>query len=612
MVCNALQAVTSFLFVLFVLLPSYIVNLRLPKMAKIKKKIYRISGIVLLIVVAFIFTFNLVVAKIIEKKIDCFLADEHLNHYHIKYTGVGFNLLNRSVSLTGFRYFPDSSFLDSLDKSDINTIAPEVTVGRLTVSGIDFMAVMDGYHIVIRKITVIKPVIRLYKFNGRLRSTKEEKKKKLSLDDSVRLVGIKGISVGTFAFNESKFEIYNYKLRKYVLTSKDITITMHELTFKPSGHGNNYFYPALRDASFVAKDNVMKLGNNLYEIAFQQLAVNLKGESLTFKGFHFKPLYSKEAFSKHIKFQKERFDMRAGEIAFTGINFYRFLTENEIRIRKITISDAFIDLYRDKRVPFNHSQRPLLPNQSLKRMKGKLKIDTVQIKNTRFDYGEMMDSGSQPLNIYFTNLSGTITHISNFPYLWRKNSMKVTLKGRLMQKAPLDIRFVFPLSAKSDTFYFRGAVYGPVLLSVFNPAIYPAAGLKFDKGDLDKLSFSGSANPIYSSGAMKMLYHSMDLKAMKKKETQTTNKFLSWGVNSLVRKNNPRKGEGKEAKAVTMFFLRDVEKGFGNFFWKTLFSGMKATMLPSVNTINRKNRQSVSQTNSITVKSKSQTGKKKR
>ncbi len=565
-------------------------------MAKTIKKTLRISGIILLLIAVFIFAFNSIVAKIIEKKIDSFLVNEQLKHYHIKYTSVGFNLLNRSVSLTGFRYFPDSVFLNSLDKSDISSIAPEITVGRLTVSGIDLQAVLYDHTLVIKKIAVKKPVIKLYKFNGKLLPANEEQKKRLSFEDSIHLAGIKSISIGTIAFNKSKFEIYNYKQKKNVLTSKDIAITIRGLILKPSGHGNAYFYPALNDASLVAKDNVLELGNHLYEIAFQQLAVNLKGQSLVFKGFHYRPLYSRDAFSEHIKFQKERFDMQAGEIAFTGVNFYRFLTENQIRIRKISVSDASINLYRDKRVPFNHSQRPLLPNQSLKRMNEKLKIDTVLIKNTRFDYGEMTNLRSQPLVIYFTHLSGTIIHISNFPYLWKKNSMKATFKGRLMKKTPMNVQFVFPLAVKSDTFYFSGAVYGPVPFSVFNPAIYPAAGLKFNGGILDKLTFSGSANPIYSSGTMLMLYHNLDLQAMKKKEVQTTNKFLSWGVNSVVRKNNPHKGEGKKAKAASMFFRRDIEKGFGNFFWKTLFSGMKATMLPSVNTINRKNIQSVSHT----------------
>jgi len=561
-------------------------------MAKINKKALRISGIILLVFIGLVLGFNSIVVRIIEKKIDGFLVKEQLKHYHIQYSGVGFNLLNRSVSLTGFKYLPDSIFLDSLDRSGFNAIAPEITVDRLMISGIDFTSAIKENILVIKKITIKKPVIKLYKFNGKLPPASKNKKTEISLKDSVKLVGIKGVSVGTIVFKESKFEVYNYKKKKFTLTSNDISIFMHGLNLESGRHDNDYFYPTLQDASLVAKDNILKLGNNLYEIAFKQLTVDLKQQALIFKGFHYRPLYSKNAFSRRIKFQRERFEMKAGEIGFTGGNYYRFLTKNEIKIKKISISNASINLYRDKRVPFNHNQRPLLPNQLLKRIKGKFIIDTVEIKNIRFEYSEKTDLRNQPLIIYFTGLSGYMTNISNIPYLWRENSMKVTLKGRLMKKASLDMQLVFPLAAKSDTFYFSGAVYGPVSFSVFNPAIYPAAGLKFDGGILDKLTFRGSANPSYSSGTMMMLYHDMSLQAMKKKDEQATNRFLSWGVNSFVRKNNPRKGEGKEAKAASMFFERDVEKGFGNFFWKTLFSGMKATMLPSVNTTNQ-NKQSI-------------------
>ncbi len=580
-------------------------------MVKVKKKTLRISGIILLFVAAFILSFNIIAAKIIEKKIDGFLANAHLKYYHIEYTRVGFNFLNRSVSIINFKYSPDSAFLDSLDRSGFNTMAPEITFGRLTVSGIDFEAAINGHNLIINKIKVKNPEIKLYKFNGKLLPANAEKKK-LSLEDSVRLTGIKGISVATIAMKKSKFEIYNYKQKKYTLISKDISIALHGLTLEPSGHANTYFYPALHDASLVANDNVLELENDLYEIEFKQLTIDLKGQSLVFKGFHLKPRYSKITFSQHIKSQKERLDLKAEKIAFSGADFYRFLLENEIRIRKILIANASIGLFRDKRVPFDHSQRPLLPNQSLKRLKGKIKIDTVQIENVRFDYGEKTDLRTTSLKIFFTGLSGYITHINNFPYLWRKNPMLVSIKGSIINKASLKLKLTFPLAAKSDTFYFGGAVYGPVLLSAFNPAIYPAAGLKFDKGVLDTLTFEGGANPKYSSGTMKMLYHDMNIHAMKKKDGQITNKFLSWGANSLLRKNNPRKGDGKIPKVASMFFQRNMEKGFGNFFWKTIFSGMKATMLPSINTINRKNLQSVSQSGSAAINSKSKVEKKRK
>lgn len=568
-------------------------------MAKIKKRTLRVLGTIFVILVVLTLVVNSIVAKILEKKIDPFLVKEHLKNYHITYSRVGFNILNRSVSLTGFKFLPDSSFLDSLNKTGYNYIVPEIKVRKLVVAGINFRAVLKDNNWIIRKITIKKPLIKLYKLNGKQLPSEQVAGKRhgnISVGDSVKVPGITGLSIGTIHFKESRLEFYNYKEKKYSLTNKDIEIIMHGLNLKTSRHNNNFFYPSLQDASLKMKDNILKLNSNLYEIAFQQLKMDLKDQTLIFKGFHFRPLYSKTEFSKHIKFQQERFDMKADEITFTGAEFYRFLTENEIRIKKIVILNPTINLFRDKRVPFDHSRRPLLPIQMLKKMKSKVRIDTVRINNARFDYGEKTNLTSQTLTVNFSRLSGTITHITNFSSFWEKNnSMKVNLRGNIMKEAPLDVQIIFPLAARSDTFFFKADIYGPIPLSIFNPAIFPAAGLKFNGGVLDSLMLKGNANTTYSSGTMKMLYHNLDLFVMKKDE-RTKNTFLSWGVNSFIRKNNPRKGVNKKPKVVMMFFERNMEKGFGNFFWKTTFSGLKATMIPSINTINRKNFQSITQT----------------
>lgn len=579
-------------------------------MAKIKKRAFRIAGATLLVIVALVLAFNSIVAKIIEQKLNDFLLKEDLKHYHVEYNRAGFNFLNRSVSLIGLKYLPDSSYLDSLDKADVAVMVPSFTVKRLTVSGIDFMEAIGKGKLLIKKISVKKPEITLYKFTGKT-TAPPPGRKKAPLGDSVKLAKLTGVFVYTIALKKCKLNIYNYKKKKFTLTSQNIAIRMDGLQLKSTGHGNCYFYPSLQEATLLAKNNTLKTGNNLYEIAFKKLFIDMKGDSLAFNGFHFRPLYSKKAFSKHIRFQKERFDMRARKITFSGADFYLFLTRGRIFIRKIGVFDAAIDLYRDKRVPFNHDQRPLLPNQVLKKVSGKFNIDTVVLNHVYFVYGEKTGKREIPLKVYFSSLSGQILHVSNVPYVWRNNNMEVMLRGKMMNRAPLSLQLDFPLAAKSDTFYFNGAIYGPVPFAVFNPAIYPAAGIKFTGGTLNKIIFRGSANPHYASGTMTMLYRDLSFQAMKKNE-QAANKFMSWGINSIVRKNNPRKGEGKQAKQVTMFYERDVERGFGNFFWKTLYSGMKATMILSVNTINRKNTKSVSGKSPVQDKGKHKDKKKEK
>jgi hypothetical protein len=563
-------------------------------MVKTKRKTLRVAGAILVVVVAFVLAFNSIVAKLIERKIDAFLLGEKLKHYHVQYNRAGFNFLNRSVSLIGFKLIPDSVFLDSIAKTKINTAVMEFSVGRITVAGIDFGALLKGEALTVRKVTVRKPEMKLYKFNGKVRTAEKASNRTGFLGDSVFLAKLSHkIEIKRILLKKTRLVIYNYNQHKTTLSSDRITIMASGLILAPSGHGNHYFYPSVETVLLVAKDNYIALSNPLYEIKFKELTVDLTHNAMHFKGFHYLSPYSKKNFSKHIKFQKERFDFYAGTVDFSGIDTYRFLLKNEIHIRKIIVSDAVIDLFRDKNVPFNHAQRPLLPNQSLKRMKGKFKIDSVLIRNVHFAYAEQIPGRSHLLQVSFSYLSGYLVHLSDMASLWKKYPMQVDLEGRFMKRAPFHIRFVFPLWVKSDTFSFQGSIKGPVPFKIFNPAVFPASGLKFTGGTLTRMTFRGNANPRYATGTMTMLYHDMSFEAMKKKNSNSANKFISWGVNSFVRRNNPRKGKDKEVKSVSMFFQRDMEKGFGNLLWKTLFSGMKATMIPSVNTINRRNIQAV-------------------
>jgi len=562
----------------------------MPNEENLRKRKFRIAGIAALVIIAVILVFNALVSRMIERGINRFFVNLPVKQYHFRYERAGFNLINRSVSLTDFRYYPDSAFLDSLDKLNYNVMVPMIAVGRLTISGIGLISAFYEKNIKINKIKIKQPTVVFFKFNGRFSSANPEKRRGLSIEDSVKLVAINGLTVRNIIIKNINFKIYNYRKKKTTLSSKNITLVMHGLNFENSRHGNHYFYPVLHDARMVADNNFMQLGNSMYQILFKRLTIDLKHQSLVFKSFHYRPVYSKKAFSQHLKFQKARFDMKAGEIRFAGADFYRFFTENEIHIKKIIISDASFDLYRDKRVPFDHRQRPLLPNQVLKKVKGRLIIDTVQVKNARLEYSEKTKTDNKPLDIYFTGLSGCLTHVTNIPYLWQKNDMKATVKGLFMHKAPTEVTFLFPLAAKSDTFSFRGTVDGPVPLSVFNPAIYPATGLKFKRGILEKITFQGGADTVYSAGNMEMLYQNIEIMASKKNERQK-NELLSKGVNSLVRKNNPRKGKNKPAKKVCLFFRRNMEKGLGNFFWKTIFSGIKGTLLPGFNNINCRNKQ---------------------
>jgi len=146
-----------------------------------------------------------------------------------------------------------------------------------------------------------------------------------------------------------------------------------------------------------------------------------------------------------------------------------------------------------------------------------------------------------------------------------------------MEKTPLTAKFVLPLNSSIDTFYFTGHL-ASAKLKEFNRASLPAIGVKFNSGQLNELSFSGSGSSRYSGGEMTMLYTDLDAEVVKKNQKDKS-KFLSWAANTVIHTSNP--GKNNKLRVAQMEAERVIYKGFGNIVWKALQSGIVNSVTPT-------------------------------
>jgi hypothetical protein len=77
---------------------------------------------------------------------------------------------------------------------------------------------------------------------------------------------------------------------------------------------------------------------------------------------------------------------------------------------------------------------------------------------------------------------------------------------------------------------------------------------------------------------MTMVYSGLTAEALKKNE-KDKGKFMSFLANTVVFSSNPNKRE--KLRVAQMGFERVNYKGFGNFVWKTLQTGIVNTVLPT-------------------------------
>ncbi len=544
-------------------------------MSKTKKRLLILAGILLVIVVAVIFSINGIISGIITGKIDNILKNHPVKNYEISFQRVGYNLLNHSARVVNFTLTPTRDYLDSLTATGFSYMVPEIHLGRLIVAGLDYKKALSDKHIDLNKIRIKKLEVTLWKIAGKPKPS--NKGAQSQIPDSIQINGLDGVFIHQFIIEKSKVELVDWKTKKVLATHSELSALFNDFKLTSSGHHNGFFHASVADATMQLDDFAFFTPDKLYKLSAKRITLNWRDKELFFYKLRYQPLYSKKNFSKHIKYQKERYDFTLNNVKTPLPDIKMLLNNNQLALSVVEIKDAQFNIYRDKRVPFDHSQRPLLPNQAIKQLALQLAIDTILVNNSTFVYEEVTERSQQPLYVDFKNLSAEITNLSNRKNrTYRKSKLRAFIKGRIMGKAPFDLQLLFPLKARNDTFVFSGHVYGKVALTTFDRATYPAAGMKFKSGTLTQLTFKGGANPYRSKGTLTMLYNDVKLD-ITTNEQKATNKFLSWGATTVIRNNNPT--SGNPPKQAIMAFERDREKGLGNFLWKTIFSGLKATFI---------------------------------
>ncbi len=327
------------------------------------------------------------------------------------------------------------------------------------------------------------------------------------------------------------------------------------------------------------KKEEFNLPGGKYSIAFDNLGMDVENSVLVFNNLKIKPQYSLSKMAKMSKFQYEIYTCNIKKLEIHSIKPLEILATSDIIISNIVVDSMNLSIYKDKHFPFDTAKRPKMPTQSLKLLKDHLHIDSIIIINSALTYSELHDKMKTPMEVNLGNFNVVVSNITNITdSIAKKPVMAIKLSANLQNTIPMGVNVYMPMNSAVDTFAFDGWLSGGNM-KLFNKILLPAIGIKFDAGYLDGVKFTANANTTYSIGEMTMLYHDLE-GVVVQNDYKKTNKFLSWVANSAMIRNNPV--ENKQVRTEPMFFDRVMYKGAGNFLWKTLQSGITATLIPTM------------------------------
>ena len=345
---------------------------------------------------------------------------------------------------------------------------------------------------------------------------------------------------------------------------------------------------AAANAAFQLKQFTGSYADSNSTTKWYNAGFNRTSNTFSLDSFSHRPALEKDSFLAKKIYQTDYIAIKTEGIRIGPVDFDRFIKNNTLNISTAVIDNFSFTDYKDKQLPFNPGIIKPLPVNMLKKIPQQLSVNTLLLNNANVVYTEVSDKTKLAGTIPVTRMNVKISNAKNYN-ISATDSLTIQATGYVMDTAWMDLRvkesYTDSLGGFLMTFRMK-----PVDLTIFNTVLPSLASVKLESGYLDTLSMRAIGREYLSMGEMKMLYHDLKIRVLKKGDS-TRKSFLT-GLANLVIKNNNTSRMG------TVFFLRQRDKSAINYLIKIAMSGMASSVgVKSNKKMMRKYRKELEQRN---------------
>ncbi|WP_196892761.1 hypothetical protein [Aureivirga marina] len=500
----------------------------------------------------------------LQKKVEVF---NKTSSYQVSFEKINLSFINRKVTLKEIKVIPTDSYISLLKEGKVNkSVAYYVEIPKLEIRGFEMYNYFKNKIAKTSAIRIEHPKIKIKHFKNIERYSHEESIKEIALN----VKGLHGLTIDHILFLENDITVEkaeDSKSNKTKISPFDILI--HDVSFAKEKEGKLVLKST--ETCIEIPKFTMTAFNDLYDFSFHEMKYDLFQKNLKVHSVIYKPTnLNLLQLSETYKYTKDVFSLEEMDLEATNFDLIHTLKFDEIVMDSLMLKNVKASILKNKTKPWNYKKRPLFPNQLLNSLKTPIKVNDLVLNHVDLLYREKLKNADENLKVTFKEGEIVVKNIAS-NYYRNKNPLELKFKGKFMGSSTLHLNI--KMNYFSPTFHFNGSM-SKAPLTDFNKALFPATGISFKKGSLEKVSLMAIATPESSAGEMVLEYKNADF-VFHKKKNGGENDLKSFFGNLIVDKNNPDK-EGK-IKKVPMKFDRVPYKGLGNFVWKTAESGIKNT-----------------------------------
>lgn len=578
-----------------------------------KRTIYIAAGSIILLLLA-----GIISKQIIENQIEQALVREvdqrTAGLYHLQVERTTLGLIKRSVTLEKICLIADTTRLISQGESHFIS---QINIAQLTATKIDWQKNASDLMLSCDQFTLRDPIIHIFRYG---KVTKMPDSQNTNPVHEINPNGIRSETEHTNNTTTSSQQLINKNPRSNSQTNIPSQIGLSRQTFTPANErvkignfilNNGAFYEYETDGeksnlhitngiSFetgtIAIDLTSDTANT--HLSRRNLTANIVGIQYTFQnkenklrldtlyinttkrfirttGLQLIPQLPQSDYAELSQNHSDWTKIQTSTTIWTGIDFTAFMKERSIVIDTITIQHAEISSYKNRQIAQSQREKQLL-NQTLRHLPIALDIRCLQFGPLDVVYQELTPEGVQPGKLTVTNLTGECLGLSNRP---AQNQSFLTIRstGKLMGLANLQTTINFSLQDTSEQFTVNGQL-GSLAMNQLNTLTEPLANLSIQNGRIDTLIFNITGNKHSSAVDLKLLYNGLEIELIKDHDGQIRQRrLLSEAINDwILYSSNPQYGTTRIGTGTA---LRDPYKSQFNYLWKSLWPGLKSTLI---------------------------------
>jgi len=443
----------------------------------------------------------------------------------------------------------------------------EIRIHKISLIGLNIPSILKRQNIIVDKIKIESPEIFMRK--GSEEASEEVNKKETTKNQ-----------LPTFQVNQFIVEKGSFLLQDS-LPANDSILWLNFDAALTDIHLVNDTARSIKDNLSIndVQIDIQNLNQYLdgrnYQVSIDNCSFHKRQQQLEITNTKIIPLVSKYEIGRQNGSQTTWYNASAAKVLISGIELEHFIAQDTIAIHSIRFDKVNFEAFKDKRLPFPVKPDTKLFADLLLAPTIPYNCDSIIIRNSNIHYSERAEESQKSGFIDFNDLNAEILCLTNRSNFYDE-SPTMHAEVKIMNNAKLKVDFKFPAPAKNVQTRVTGQVW-PMPFHHLNSIVEPSTGVHIESGEIKRLMFDFSYSDNISTGNLILDYENLKIKVFDR-STKRNKDIKSLLANTLIvhEKNKP---EQKHYRSGKIYFERDKKKSFVNYWWKSVFSGIKSVVV---------------------------------